>query len=102
MLLLNLPIELRFQISTLVAIPSVAALSDYIGLYLSCKQINAEFDQEGIRAYHFHLATVLKQYDSFRQLTTAHHALRRKSINLNLADQSHIKISFLNLPIKLW
>jgi len=42
---LELPIELRFNIYALVAVPVKNQPSDYPGLYLSCSQIKSEIDQ---------------------------------------------------------
>lgn len=47
MALLSIPIELRLQIYKHITIRTVAPLSVYRGVYLSCRQIKSELDNEG-------------------------------------------------------
>ncbi|KAF2826975.1 hypothetical protein CC86DRAFT_382020 [Ophiobolus disseminans] len=47
MAFLNLLLELRFQVYSLIVASDTAPFSDYRGLYLSCKKVKAELDQEG-------------------------------------------------------
>jgi hypothetical protein len=51
----SLPIELRFHIYSLFAIPQFAPFSDYRGLYRSCRQIMGEIDEEGGRIFRNHV-----------------------------------------------
>lgn len=46
----SLPAELRFQVYHYIAVPNVTQFYEYRGLYLSCKRIKAEIDQEGTKA----------------------------------------------------
>jgi hypothetical protein len=50
---LELPIELRFQIYGYVAeaVPRSAPMIKFAGLYLSCRQIKEEFEDEYMKAY---------------------------------------------------
>jgi hypothetical protein len=53
---LELPPELRFHVYAIITIPRDAPFSAYSGVYLSCKQIKAEIDQEGAKATKSYLA----------------------------------------------
>jgi hypothetical protein len=53
---LELPTELRFHVYAIITIPRDAPFSAYSGVYLSCKQIKAEIDQEGAKATKSYLA----------------------------------------------
>jgi hypothetical protein len=43
---LGLPTELRFMVYREISDPLTACVSDYKGMYLSCRQLKAEMDQE--------------------------------------------------------
>lgn len=95
MSLIGLPTELRFQIYTLVAVPGVAPLQDYIGLYLSCKKIKAEFDQEGARAFIAHLNAIANADQrvkvSYTPSLTNYDASLGSSLHLHL--QMHLELN---------
>jgi hypothetical protein len=54
---LSLPAELRFQIYGIIAIPTIP-FSAYHGMYLSCRQVKSELDEEGIKAVKAYVADI--------------------------------------------
>ncbi|KAI4668974.1 uncharacterized protein J4E79_001016 [Alternaria viburni] len=59
---LDLPAELRNQVYGYIAIPHIAPLSSYIGLYLSCRQIRSEMDSECAKIFRAYLKTFQDQH----------------------------------------
>jgi hypothetical protein len=54
---LSLPAELRFQIYGIIAIPTTP-FSAYRGMYLSCRQVKSELDEEGTKAVKAYVADI--------------------------------------------
>jgi hypothetical protein len=55
MAFLRLPTELRLAIYTVMAIPDTAPFSAYHGLYMSCRQIKLEMDDQCAKVLGAHL-----------------------------------------------
>jgi hypothetical protein len=82
----KLPAELRFQIYTHMASVTEAPFWSYCGLYLSCKAIHSELEEEGAKVLRRSLEDISSQWDTMSglrlELRSRFSEMRRVTLHL--------------------